>query len=196
MGLNLHRERFTDWLEGFDADTRADFLAKLEKHVGQKLDVDVWQVQDDAYPRVGSYTSYDVFRRCLQYLTRGDYQAELDQADDVDLEALKDFRAQLKPASLKVPYAAHFLDSGDTDTIFIPVLFRYPFTYAECFVASLPGATKALEAFGRGLAFDLNATEDIEVEDGTWLPVSTAKNVARLLYGFFTQKPDACVALS
>jgi hypothetical protein len=196
MGLNLRRERFSDWLEGFGPDRRADFITKLEKHVGQKLDVDVWQIQDDAYPRVGSYSTYDVFRRCLEYLTKGDYQEELDDDDDVEWEALKEFRAHLKPASLKVPYVAHFLESGDTDTIFIPVLFDRPFLYDECFVASLPGGIKALEAFAKGLDFDLAAPEDFEVEDGKWLPVSTARNVARLLHGFFTQKPDACVALS
>ena len=33
--------------------------------------------------------------------------------DDIELEALKEFRAQLKPGSLKVPYASHFLESGE-----------------------------------------------------------------------------------
>jgi hypothetical protein len=33
-------------------------------------------------------------------------------------------------------------------------------------------------------------------EKGKWLPVATAKNVARILYSFFTEKPNACVALS
>ena len=43
--------------------------------------------------------------------------------DDVGIEALREFRRELKPGSVKVPYAAHFLESGDTDTIFIPILF-------------------------------------------------------------------------
>jgi hypothetical protein len=57
MGLNLVRERFADWLDGYGPDTRAHYLAKLERHVGQKIDVDAWRVEDKAFPRVGSYTS-------------------------------------------------------------------------------------------------------------------------------------------
>jgi hypothetical protein len=99
---------------------------------------------------------------------------------------------------MKVPYAAHFLDSGDTDTIFIPLLFAKPFAYDERFVSSLPGAVKALEAFAKGLKFELVEEAEMEygAENGKWLPVVTAKNVARILYSFFTEKPNACVALS
>src|SRR5947209_13174260 len=86
MGLNLVRERFTDWLEGYGPDTRAHFLAKLEKHVGQKIDVNSWQVEDKAFPRVGSYTSYGIFRFCLRYVTRDDYEDELDEGDDIEFE--------------------------------------------------------------------------------------------------------------
>jgi hypothetical protein len=195
MGLNLRRERFHDWLEGYGPDSKADFLARLERHAGQKLDVEVWQIHDDAYPRVGSYSTYNVFRRCLEYLVRGSYEGDLD-GDDVEREILMDFKTSLKPASLEAPYAAHFLDTGDTDTIFIPILFDKPFHCDERFVASLPGAVTALEAFAGQLGFDLSAPEDFEAEDGRWLPLATAKNVARLLYGFFTQKPEACVALT
>jgi hypothetical protein len=198
MGLNLVRERFTDWLEGYGPETRAQFLAQLEKHVGKQIDVNAWQVEDRAFPRVGSYTSYGIFRSCLQYVTKGDYEDEMDEEDDIQVEALKEFRVQLKPGSLKVPYASHFLESGDTDTIFIPLLFAQPFAYEERFVASLPGGAKALQAFARGLHFDLiaEAETEYEVEHGQWLPVATAKNVARTLYGFFTEKPNACVAFS
>src|SRR5262249_19996130 len=113
-------------------------------------------------------------------------------------EALKEFRRELKPSSVRVPYAAHFLDSGDTDTIFIPILFAKPFAYEERFVASLPGAVRALQAFARGLQFDLaeEAESEYAVENDQWLPVATAKNVARILYAFFTEKPNACVAFS
>jgi hypothetical protein len=198
MGLNLLRERFSDWLEGYGSETRAQFLARLEKHVGQRIEVHAWQVEDTAFPRVGSYTSYGIFRRCLQYVTVGDYQEELEEDDEVAWEALKEFRAQLKPRSLKVPYASHFLETGDTDTIFIPILFARPFADDDRFVASLPGGVKALRAFAKGLGFELAAETEIEyeVEDGRWLPVATAKNVARVLHGFFTEKPDACVELS
>jgi hypothetical protein len=198
MGLNLLRKRFGDWLEDYGPESRAHYLAALEKHVGQKIDVDAWQVEDTDFPRVGSYTSYGIFVLCLQYVTKGDYGDELEEGEDIELEALRDFRAKLKPASLKVPYATHFLESGDTDTIFIPVLFSRPFVYDERFVASLPGGIRALEAFAKGLRFELTAEPEMEyeVENGRWLPVSTAKNVARTLHHFFTEKPNACVALS
>ncbi len=198
MGLNLIRERFSDWLEEDGPATRAHYLARLEEHVGQPIDVNAWQIEDRAFPRVGSYTSYGIFRLCLQYVARGDYEQELGDEENVEFEALKEFRITLKAGSLKVPHAAHFLESGDTDTIFIPILFARPFAHEERFVASLPGGIKALEAFARGLRFELATEEEreYEVEDGRWLPVATAKNVARLLHWFFTEKPNACVVLS
>ena len=198
MGLNLLRERFSDWLEEYGPDSRAHYLAKLEEHIGHKIDVNAWQLEDTAFPRVGSYTSYGIFVLCLQYVTIGDYGDGLDADEDIELEALREFRAKLKPASLTVPYVAHFLESGDTDTIFIPVLFDRPFVYDERFVASLPGGAKALEAFAKGLHFKLTAEaeEEYEVENGRWLPVATAKNVARILHRFFTEKPNACVVFS
>ena len=198
MGVKLLRERFSDWIEDYGPDAHAHFLAKLEKHVGQDINVDAWQMEDTAFPRVGSYTTYGIFRLCLQFVTVGDYEQELGEKDDVELEALKEFRAELKPAALKVPYASHFLETGDTDTIFIPILFARPFAYDERFVASLPGGVKALEAFAKGLRFDLRTAAETEyvAENGRWLPVATSKNVARIRHGFFTEKPDACVALS
>jgi hypothetical protein len=198
MGLNLVRERFSDWLEGYGPDSRREYLARLQQHVGRKIDVDGWQLEDTEFPRVGSYTSYGIFRQCLQFVTRGDYGEELAADEDIELEALREFRRRLRPASLKVRYAAHFLGTGDTDTIFIPVLFAKPFEYDERFVASLPAAARALEDFARGLKFELIADPETEheAENGQWLPVSTAKNVARILYRFFNEKPDACVALS
>lgn len=198
MGLNLVRERFRHWIEEEGLGAHARFLAKLEKHVGQRIDVDAWQIEDKAFPRVGSYTAYDNFRLCLQFVTVGDYEKELEEDDDLELEALKEFRASLQPGSLEIPYASHFLETGDSDTIFIPLLFTRPFAYEDRFVASLPGAARALEAFAKGLRFEISADADLEVaaEDGRWLPVATAKNVARILYGFFTEKPNACVALS
>ncbi len=198
MGLNLLRERFSDWLEGEVPSERARFLSKLGRHVGQEIDADVWQVEDTAFPRVGSYTTYEIFRLCLQFVSVGDYEGELEEDDDVEREALKEFRAALQPGSLKVPYASHFLETGDSDTIFIPLLFARPFAYEGRYVASLPGGVRALEAFAKGLRFELSADEESEfsAEDGHWLPVATSKNVARILHGFFTEKPDACVVLS
>jgi hypothetical protein len=198
VGLNLLRERFRHWIEDEGLGARDSFLARLVKHVGQRIDVDAWQIEDKAFPRVGSYTAYGIFRLCLQYVVVGDFEEDLDEEDDFELEALKVFRATLEPGSLKIPYASHFLETGDSDTIFIPLLFARPFAYDNRFVASLPGGVKALEAFARGLRFEIATDADLELaaEDGRWLPVATAKNVARILHGFFTEKPNACVALS
>ena len=145
-----------------------------------------------------SYTTYEIFRLCLQFVAVGDFEEDLDEENDIELEALKEFRAALEPGSIKIPYASHFLETGDSDTIFIPLLFARPFAYDERFVASLPGGVKALEAFAKGLRFGLLAEADPEpsAEDGRWMPVATAKNVAQILHGFFTEKPGACVVLS
>lgn len=196
MGLNLQREGLLDWIEAYGPEGRATFLERLEEHVGQAIDPTDWQVEDDAYPKVGSYTTYGVFRDCLLYLVKGDYGDALGEDEDIEREALEGFRAQLRPASLVVPYAAHLLESGDSDTIFIPLLFDVPLAYDDRFVASLPGAVTALESFARGLAFDLEVGPDPEFVDGRWLPVSTAKNVARILYAFFTEKRGACVVFA
>jgi len=197
MGLNLKRTRFAEWLEPYGPDSRAEYLAKLEKHVGQEINVNAWTVEDSDYPRVGSYTAYGVFRLCLQYLVKGAFENSLEDDADVELAALKAFRKKLRPKSLRIPYVTHFLESGDTDTIFIPILFKRPFEYDERFVASLPGGLRALQAFANGLGFDLNADYDDEDSEktGKWLPVGTAKNVARILYTFFDEEPNACVAL-
>jgi hypothetical protein len=198
MGLNLLREGLADWIEGYGEKSRADFLHLLEKHIGHPIDINAWQIEDKSFPRVGSYTSYAIFRFCLHYVVKGDYEKELDKEEEVEREALRAFRRELKPASLRIPYAAHFLESGDTDTIFIPVLFAKPFVYDERFVASLPGGIRALQAFAKGLHFQLTeeAESEIAVERGRWLPLATAKNVARILYTFFTEKPNACVLFS
>jgi hypothetical protein len=198
VGVNLLRERFSDWLAEDRPGERADFLARLEKHVGKRIDVDAWQIEDREYPRIGSYTTYEIFRLCLQFVAVGDFEEDLDEEDDIELEALKEFRAALEPGSIKIPYASHFLETGDSDTIFIPMLFARPFAYDDRFVASLPGGVKALEAFEKGLRFKLPAEADLEqsAEDGRWIPVATSKNVARILHGFFAEKPNAFVALS
>ena len=79
MGVNLQRIRFSDWLEDYGADSRDTYLAKLERHIGKKIDVDAWQVEDREFPRVGSYTTYGIFVLCLQYLTAGDTRNDPDR---------------------------------------------------------------------------------------------------------------------
>jgi hypothetical protein len=195
MGLNLRREAFGRWLQEYvPYEHQADFLERLGRHVGRKIDVEAWQVEDDAYPKVGSYTSYGVFFDCLVFVTQGDYQDQLDQEDDIEWDALKEFRQELSPASLKIPYASHLLEAEVSDSIFIPLMFETPFVHCDQVVSSLPGARAALEAFATGLGFDLTEEEPELCEDGRWLPVATARNISRILYAFFTEKQDACVA--
>ncbi len=44
------------------------------------------------------------------------------------------------------------------------------------------------------LKFDLNSSFDDEGEILSWIPIATAKNVARIICQFLKEKPDACVA--
>lgn len=197
MGLNLHRESLNDWLSEYGPRDRRLFLKRLEEHVGSTIDPDAWRIVDDEYPRVGSYTTYGIFIDCLWFVTEGaDYADEFTADDDVERAAFDEFVKNLSPASCKIPYAEHFLDSGDTDTLFIPVLFERPMEFEETFVASLPGAVIALEHFASELGFDLNQAREPEAAEGRWLPVTIAKNVARTLYAFFKKSENACVAYS
>jgi hypothetical protein len=93
VGLNLLRESFRQWIEDDGLDGRGGFPSELEKHLGRKIDVDQWQIEDREFPRVGSYPAYGILRLCLQFVTVGDYEEELDEVDDVELEALMEFRA-------------------------------------------------------------------------------------------------------
>jgi hypothetical protein len=88
---------------------------------------------------LGAIRLNEIFRLCLQFVAVGDFEEDLDEQDDIELEALKEFRAALEPGSIKIPYASHFLEAGESDTIFIPLLFARPFAYDDRFVASLPG---------------------------------------------------------
>jgi hypothetical protein len=198
MGLNLQREPFIDWMvEAIRPSERVTFLKRLEKHIGRKVDPMVdWHIDDDAFPKVGSYTTYGIFVDCLEFVVRGDYGDRLDPEDDIELEALRTFRKELPAGRLQIPHAAHFLDTGASDTIFIPVLFDTPLAFGDRFVASLPGAIQALEAFAHALGFALESAPGSEFEDGRWLAVVTSKNVARTLYGFFTEKQGACVVFA
>ena len=195
MGLNLQRKNFLEWVETGVRTKHIDlFLNKLRKHVGKPIDISKWNITDEKYPKVGSYTAYNVFILCLAFITEGDYESELDPDEDIELAALHSFRNNLKPASNKIPFVEHFLDVGDSSTIFIPVLFKTAFEFDEIFVASSPAAMRALETFSKILKFDLNSSFDDEGEILSWIPIATAKNVARIIYQFLKEKPDACVA--
>jgi len=195
MGLNLTRKDFMDWIE--ERVRRKDrelFLKKLEKHVGNKIEIEKWTFTDNKFPRVGSYTTYNIFILCLIFLTEGDFEKDLEPDEDIELEALKSFRNHLKPASEKIPYTNHFLNVGDSDTIFIPIFFENPFEFEENYVASKIAAENALESFAAILKFDLKSSFDDEGDLVKWIPMATAKNVARIIYQFFKEKPDTCIS--
>jgi hypothetical protein len=199
MGLHLRRQPFDDWFWEFGAKKargvgRQEFVKRLEAHIGGKIEADAWVVDDHDSPKVGSYTSYGVFFDCLRFVAEGDYGAELADDEDIEREALDEFRTSLRPGSLSIPYASHFLDTEPWDTLFIPVLFDRPFTEDGRHVASLPGAVLALAAFAAGLGFDLSGEPAPEFDGGRWLPVATALNIAAMLHGFFTTRRDACIA--
>ena len=195
MGLNLNRQKFLEWVElSFRTKDIDLFLNKLKKHIGKPIDISKWIITDKKYPKVGSYTAYNIFILCLVFITEGDFENELEPDEDIEFEALHNFRDNLKPASKKIPFVEHFLEVGDSDTIFIPVLFKTPFEFDESFVASSHAAIKALDTFSKILKFELNSSFDDEEEIDSWIPIATAKNVARIIYQFFKEKPNACVA--
>jgi hypothetical protein len=196
MGVNLERQPLADFLGSYGPDSRTQLLAKLERHIGARIPIGDWNWRDADYPKVGTYAGYGVFRLCLELVTRGgDLESTIEGDDDQEKEALKQFRIELRPSSLRIPYSAHLLDTGDTDTIFLPILFRRPFEYDELFFGSLPGASRALEKFAKGLRFDLRGSHDPEEARGKWRALATVKNIARILYTFFSERPDACVVL-
>lgn len=199
MGLNLQRVSFVGWL-GPEINTK-DFLQKLEEKLGKKVPFMDWTIVDEEYPRVGSYTAYGTFVLCLYYLTIGDFEQDLEKDDDIELEALNSFRKLFAPKSTTIPYVEHFLDTNDSDTIFLPIFFEKPITIDEFDLASLPAATQALESFAKACSFNLlddyeNEYSKDEYGNGIWIPFATVKNIARIIYKFFKEKADSCVAFS
>jgi len=192
MGLNLRTIHFNEWLYSIEDDE----LPQLKNKLGEKLGVlpeDDSSPRDKSFPRVGSYTAYGIFRYCLRYLTLGDYEKDLDPDEDYELTALRKFRECLPPGIHDIPHAIHFIETGDTDTIFLPLPFNVPFEFYERFVASLPRATQALEHISSLLNFDLNSDFDLEHIDDEWQPMGTVKNVARIIYQFFKKNPNICI---
>lgn len=195
MGLNLQTVHFNEWLYSIEDSE----LPQLKKELIQKLGVlpeDDASRRDNSYPRVGSYTAYGIFRYCLIYITRGDYEKELAPDEDYELFALKKFREQLPAGKYDIPTAIHFIETGDTDTIFLPIPFDTPFEFHGRFVASLPKAIEALEDFAKILDFNLNSDFDDEYINNKWQPLNTARNVARIIYQFFKRNSDICIEFS
>ena len=200
MGVNLHREAFAEWLAApFGPPEREIFLDSLKQHLGGTIPAEKWTISDEDYPRLGTYGAYDVFRHSLFYVHAGNFEDETYDASWLEPVAKEAFERKLKQAPDGIPYAATILDAGDTDTLFIPSLFDHPMEYGvgdeALFVTSLPGAMNALEAFAQAVGFDLSAEPEPEIIGDNWQPLATCRNIARIMYQFFSEEPDACVEL-
>lgn len=161
MGLTLGRTNWLDWIYlGIGWRNKKQFLKKLEEHIGHPLDATEWaSSEDDLGVRIGSYLTYSIFRLCLSHVNGSTFERciddDLDMPDLSETEAMKHFDKRLKVIPNQIRCANQFLESGDSDTIFIPVFFEYPLEYNESFVGSKPAAETALEDFAKILEFDL-----------------------------------------
>lgn len=196
MGLALSRESFDHWIERWSPLIQEKFFAELEAATGVSRDTTHWPSDDQTYWKLGSYTRYGIFTLFLTYLLEGDFESELEEDEDVELEALQSFRAQLAPASIKVQFATHFTDTGDSDTIFVPALFDEPFYWEESWVASMPAALIALQSLAKELDFSLDTDNEPESVDDKWDAVATSRNIARDIHAFFKKSGNSCVAYS
>jgi hypothetical protein len=196
MGLALYRESFDDWIERWSPFIQERFFADFENATGITRDAAHWPGEDHTYWKLGSYTRYGIFTLFLTYLIEGDFESELEDDEDIELEALQSFRSQFSPVSITVDYAAHFTGTGDSDTIFIPAMFDKPFYWDESWVASMPAAIIALESLAKALDFSLTVDNEPEELDGKWNAAATARNIARDIYVFFKESKNTCVAYS
>jgi hypothetical protein len=196
MGLALSRESFDHWIGRWSPFIQERFFADFEKVTGIIREAAHWPAKDDTYWKLGSYTWYGIFTLFLTYLIEGDFEAELEDDEDIELEALRSFHSQLSPASIKVDYASHYTGTGDSDTMFVPAMFDEPFYWDEAWVASLPAAIIALESLAKSLNFSLAADNEPEEINGKWNAVATARNITRDLYIFFKESENTCVAYS
>ena len=135
-------------------------------------------------------------QNCPKSNTKGDYENELEPDEALERIALENFRTNLKPRAVTSPFADHFLATNDTSTIFLPTFFEKPIAFYEVDIASLAAANKALEAFAQAIGFNLLSNLDDDSINDKWIPLATAKNVARTIYQFFTTNPNSCVVFS
>ncbi|MCP4107981.1 MAG: hypothetical protein GY749_20960 [Desulfobacteraceae bacterium] len=197
MGLNLRRISFTDWAESAVWESYLDeFYKEIEESVGNKLPYNEWTADDNEFPRVGSYTAYGIFWYFLYFLHKGDFEKELDKEDDIEKIALQAFREDFSSGSVQLPFADHFLETNDINTIFLPVFFEKPIKIYEIDIGSLPAVVKTLEALSEAISLDLSSEYEKEYLNNKWIPVATAKNVAKIIYNFFKKNPKSCVSFS
>ena len=194
MGVSLFRTDFNDWLvESIPRPKRQAYVKNLENILERPLQFPQW-LEDDVHEGVGGYDQYGAFLDCLLFLTEGYTENDLEPDDELSLEILESFKGDgLKPNSIQVQYAAHFLEVGDTSAIYMPMLFDDPIEIGGTFFASRLAAQEALEEFADGFGFDLTIGHQPETVDDRWIAAETARNVARVLYRFFKETPDLAI---
>ena len=197
MGVALSRSNFDEWMEIFESDRETkNFLNTLEEHLGSKVNPAEWNSSDGESVRLGSYSSYNLFRCIFAHLNNGD-PWEIDEEDAENWNLILD---QLPPTGEgSIPYATTILDSGDTDTLFIPVLFENPLEYGDeesaIYVSSIPGALIALKFVAERFEFDLGGDPERERADDQWLPMAVFRNFIRAIYLFLSEQPMTCIEL-
>jgi hypothetical protein len=199
MGIALKREAFLEWVEGHIRFTERDrFFADLQAATGLSRAAAHWKSEESSYLKIGSYTRYGIFILLLTFVAQGDSGCKLEDDENIEREALDVFRRQLSPLPVHLPMAEHFLRTGDSDTVFVPVAIREPFEFEETWVASLPGALLSLQALARELHFSLKARPEQEDFAGTWDAVATGKNIARDIHTYFakSKRLQTCVSFS
>ncbi|MDV2481405.1 hypothetical protein F8E02_05170 [Methanoculleus sp. Wushi-C6] len=165
MGLDLGRTNWFDWINlSIGWRNKKQFLKELEEHIGRPLNATEWtssednSSEDELGVRIGSYSTYGIFRLCLSHVNGLLFEfvdSDFERADLSEIEAMKHFDERLRIIPNQIKYANQFLESADSDTIFIPVFFESPFEYNEFFLGSKPAAEIALEEFAKNLEFDL-----------------------------------------
>jgi len=197
MGLNLCRESYNHWVdEYFNSNQKEELLRIIQQNIGTEVDVNQWNYSDNTYERVGPYGAYNTFRIFLSHLTAGNFIEDISPLEEDEKTIIENFSEKYEFGELYIPHANHFLESGDCDTIFLPIFFKAPFEYNEIFFASKSAAINSLSAFGIALHTNLLTPLETEETNGMWDPEITAINIAKILYEYFNKIPSSCVVFS
>lgn len=156
MGLNLSKVVFDEWKKNrIDKYDISDFDEILVHNIGKKESFGKTIVENNDYPRVGTYASYSLFIYFIEFLTNNDIRDELEEYDFQEKFALTELAKKFDPGKNIIKYANHFTEINDSDTLFLPLLFENPFSFKDNYVASIQAACIALEEFSKILGFDL-----------------------------------------
>jgi hypothetical protein len=97
---------------------------------------------------------------------------------------------------VSIPQAVHFLGMPDCEGAFVPLDFQEPFEYAGVSIASLWGAIECLMRFAQITSFSLTEEFEKESHGDEWMPLSTMRNVARILYQFMSADKSKVVVFA